>query len=118
MTLSFNGLSILPGFLGNLRRLVSQLDRRLLLQGRRVPLVLVLLRSSRRLLLLRVSLARRRRTVKVRFPFPPPSEAPAALEEKVKEPGKSRPDGATLPVRVGGCLAPHWRWWQAIGAET
>ena len=24
----------------------------------------------------------------------------------------------TLPVRVGGCLAPHWRRWQAIGAET
>ena len=24
----------------------------------------------------------------------------------------------TLPVRVGGCLAPHWRRWQAIGAES
>ena len=24
----------------------------------------------------------------------------------------------TLPVRVGGCLAPHWRQWQAVGAET
>ena len=24
----------------------------------------------------------------------------------------------TLPVRVGGCLAPHWRRWQAIEAET
>ena len=33
-------------------------------------------------------------------------------------PGKSRPDGTTLPVRVGGCLAPHWRRWQAIEAES
>ena len=24
----------------------------------------------------------------------------------------------TLPMRVGGCLSPHWRWWQEIGAET
>ena len=24
----------------------------------------------------------------------------------------------TLPVRVGGCLSPHWRRWQEIGAET
>ena len=23
-----------------------------------------------------------------------------------------------LPLRVGGCLAPHWRQWQAIGAES
>ena len=117
MTLLFNGLFILPGFLGNLRRLDTLLDRRLLVQGRRVLLELALLRSSRRLLLLRASLARRR-TVKVRLPFPLPPEAPAALEVKVKEPGKSRPDGTTLPVRVGGCLAPHWRQWQAIGAET
>ena len=33
-------------------------------------------------------------------------------------PGKSQPDGVPLPVRVGGCLARHWRQWQAIGAET
>ena len=118
MTLLFNGLSILLGFLGILRQLVSRLDRRLLVRCRRVPLELVLLRNSRRLLLLRASLAKRRRTVKVRLPFPLPPEAPAALEEKVKEPGKSRPDGTTLPVRVGGCLAPHWRRWQAIGAES
>ena len=26
-----------------------------------------------------------------------------------KEPEKSRPDGTTLPLRVGGCLALHWR---------
>ena len=114
-TLLFSGLSILPGFLGNLRRLVSRLGCRLLVQGRRVLLELALLRSSRRFLLLQASLARRRRTAKVRLPFPLPLEALAA---KVKEPGKSQPDGMTLPVRVGGCLAPHWRRWQAIGAET
>ena len=117
MTLLFNRLFILPGFLGNLRRLDTLLDRLLLVRGRQVLLELALLRSSRRLLLLRASLARRR-TVKVRLPFPLPPEAPAALEVKVKEPGKSRPDGTTLPVRVGGCLAPHWRQRQAIGAET
>ena len=33
-------------------------------------------------------------------------------------PGKSQPDGVTLPVRVWGCLAQHWRQWQAVGAET
>ena len=44
--------------------------------------------------------------------------APAAREAKVKEPGRSLPDGVPLPVRVGGCLARHWRQWQAIGAET
>ena len=114
----FNGLSILPGFLGNLRRLVSQLDHQRLVLGRRTPLELVLLRSRRRLLPLLARLARRGRAVRVRLPFPLPPEAPAAPEERVKAPGKSRPDGTTLPVRVGGCLAPHWRRWQAIGAES
>ena len=33
-------------------------------------------------------------------------------------PGRSQPDGVTLPVRVGGCLSSHWRNWQDIGAET
>ena len=113
-----NGLSILPGFLGSLRGLVSQLYRRRLPMGRQVPLVLVLHRSSRRRLLLQSSLARRRRIVRVRLPFPLPPEAPVAPEEKVNEPGKSRPDGTTLPVRVGGCLALYWRQWQTIGAET
>ena len=64
------------------------------------------------------SLARRGRAAEVRLPFPLPPEAPAALGEKVKEPGRSRPDGIFLPLRVGGCLAPHWRRWQAIGAES
>ena len=54
----------------------------------------------------------------VRLPFPLPLEAPAALEEKVKEPERIQPDGTSLPLRVGGCLAPHWRRWQAIGEES
>ena len=33
-------------------------------------------------------------------------------------PGRSQPDGVTLPMRVGGCLSSHWRRWQEIGAET
>ena len=67
---------------------------------------------------LRVSLARGRRRARVRLPFPLPPEAPAAGEVKVREPGRSLPDGALLSVKVGGCLSRHWRQWQAIGAET
>ena len=78
----------------------------------------VLLRSRRRLLPRLASLARRGRTARIRVPFPLPPEAPAALGEKAREPERSRPDGTTLPLRVGGCLAPHWRRWQAIGAES
>ena len=33
-------------------------------------------------------------------------------------PGRSQPDGVTLPMNVGGCLSSHWRRWQEIGAET
>ena len=93
------------------------LDRRRLALGRRVLLELVLLRSRRRLLPLLARLVRRGRTARVRLPFPLP---PEAVEVKVKEPGKSRPDGTT-PFEGwggGGCLAPHWRRWQAIGAES
>ena len=83
--------------------------RRRLVLRRRAPLVLlVLLRSSHRLLRFLASLARRGRTARVRLPFPRPLEA---LE-------RSLPDGTSLPLRVGGCLAPHWRRWQAIEAET
>ena len=64
------------------------------------------------------SLARRGRAARVKLPFPLPPEAPAALEEKVKEPERSRPDGTSLPLRVRGCLALHWRRWQVIGAES
>ena len=46
-----------------------------------------------------------------------PLEAPAAPGVKEKEPKRSLPDGTSLPLRVGGCLAPHWRRWHAIGAE-
>ena len=117
MTLLCSGLSIRPGFLGNLRRLGSLVDPRLLALARQAPLVLFRLRSSRLLLLPRVSLARGRRKARVRLPFPHPPEAPAALEVKVREPGRSLPDGVPLPVKVGGCLSQHWRQWQAIGAE-
>ena len=91
----------------HLRLLEGLLDRRRLVQGRRAPLVLILLRSRRRLLPLLARLVRRGRTARVRLPSPLPPEAPAALGEKVKEPERSRPDGATLPLRVEGCLAPH-----------
>ena len=64
--------------------------------------MLVLLRSRRRLLPLLARLVRRGRTARVRLPFPLPPEAPAALRVKVKEPERSRPDGTTLPLRVGG----------------
>ena len=98
--------------------MVGLLDCRRLTLGRRAPLEPVLLRSRRRLLPLLASLVRRGRTARVRLPFPLPPEAPATLEVKAKEPGKNRPDGTTLPVRVGDCLAPHWRRWLAIGAES
>ena len=104
MTLLFNVLSTRPGFLGNLRLLEGLLDRWRLVLGRRAPLVLNLLRSRRRRLPLLARLVRRGRTARVRLPFPLPPEAPAAPEEKAKEPERSRPDGTTLPVRVGGCL--------------
>ena len=81
-------------------------------------MLLVLLRSSQRLLPLLASLARSGRTARVRLPFPRPLEAPAAPEEKEKVLERSRPDGTYLPLRVGGCLASHWRRWQAIGAES
>ena len=92
----------------------------LLLLGRVRPAPLVLLRprSSLLLPLLPVSLARGRRRARVRLPFPLPLEAPAAREVKEKGPGRSQPDGVTLPMRVGGCLSSHWRRWQEIGAET
>ena len=60
---------------------------------------------------------KKRKNRKGKAPFSSPSEPPAALGEKVKEPERSRPDGTTLLLRVGGCLALHWWRWQAIGAE-
>ena len=65
---------------------------------------------------------RKRKAARVRRPFPRPLEVPAAPEVKEKAPERSPPDGTSLPMRVwggggGGCLAPHWRRWQAIGAE-
>ena len=117
-TLLCSGLSIRPVFLGSLRRLVSLVGPRLLVRVRLAPLVLPRPRSSQPLLLPQASLVRGRRKAKARLPFPLPPEAPAAREVKAKEPGRSQPDGVLLPMRVGGCLSPHWRQWQAIGAET
>ena len=91
---------------------------RLLARVRPAPLVLLRPRSSQPLPLPPVSLARGRRRARVRLPFPLPLEALAAREVKEKGPGRSQPDGVTLPMRVGGCLSPHWRRWQEIGAET
>ena len=54
----------------------------------------------------------------VRVPFPRPLEALAAPGVKEKVPERNQPDGTSLPLRVGGCLATHWRRWQAIGAES
>ena len=90
----------------------------LLARVRPAPLVLLRPRSSLLLPLLPVSLARGRRRARVRLPFPLPLEAPAARVVKEKGPGRSQPDGVTLPMRVGGCLSSHWRRWQEIGAET
>ena len=60
-TLLFNGPSIRPGFIGNLRRRVGQLGRRRLALGRQVPLELDRPRNRRRRLLLPARLARRGR---------------------------------------------------------
>ena len=35
-----------------------------------------------------------------------------------KGPGSGQRDVPAAPLRVGACLAPHWRRWQAIGAES
>ena len=118
VTLLCSALSIRPGFLGSLRRLVRAVGPRLLARVRPAPLVLLRLRSSQPLRLPPVSLARERRRARARLPFPLPLEAPAAREVKEKGPGRSQPDGVTLPMKVGGCLSPHWRRWQEIGAET
>ena len=59
---------------------------------------------------------------KARLPFPLPLEAPAAREVKEKGPGRSQPDGVTLPMKVGGCLSPHWEavagnWSRDLGGD-
>ena len=61
---------------------------------------------------------KKRKNRKGKAPFSSSSGGSGRSGVKVKEPGKSQPDGTTLPLRVGGCLAPHWRRWQAIGSET
>ena len=61
---------------------------------------------------------KKRKNRKGKAPFSSSSGGSGRSGGKAKEPERSRPDGTTLPVRVGGCLAPHWRRWQAIGAES
>ena len=55
---------------------------------------------------------------KGKAPFSSSSRGSGRSGGKGKGPGRSQPDGVTLPMRVGGCLSPHWRRWQEIGAET
>ena len=42
---------------------------------------------------------------------------PAATTASEKARPSAQPDRVTAPSRVGGCLALHWRQWQAVGAE-
>ena len=58
---------------------------------------------------------KKRKNCKGKAPLSSSSGGSGCSGGKGKGAGKSRPDGMTLPVRVGGCLAPHWRRWQAIG---
>ena len=57
----------------------------------------------------------RLRVVRVRLPFREPPAGPVASK---RGPGSSQHDVPAAPLRVGACLAPHWRRWQAIGAES
>ena len=57
----------------------------------------------------------RLRTVRVRFPFRKPPATPVASK---RGPGSGQHDVPAAPLRVGACLALHWRWWQAIGVES
>ena len=47
--------------------------------------------------------------------FPPGHLDTTTASEKARP--STQPDRAAAPSRVGGCLAPHWRQWQAVGAE-
>ena len=55
---------------------------------------------------------------KDKAPFSSSSGGSAAPEVEDKGPEKGQPDGMSLPLSVGGCLAPHWSRWPAIGAES
>ena len=61
---------------------------------------------------------KKRKNSKGKAPFSSSSGGSGLPEEKEKVPERSQPDGTSLPLRVGGCLAPHWRRWQAIGVES
>ena len=59
----------------------------------------------------------RKKKGKGKTPFSSSSRGSGRSGGKGKSAGK-KSYGVTLPVRVGGCLAQHWRQWQAVGAET
>ena len=114
-TLLFSTLSIRPGFLGSLRRLVRVVGLRLLGRVRPAPLVLLRPRSSLLLPLLLGQSGQGKKKGKGKAPFPLPLEAPAAREVKEKGPGRSQPDGVTLPHEGWGLpvisleeLAGNW----------
>ena len=61
---------------------------------------------------------KKRKSCKGKAPFSSSSGGSGRSGGKVKKPERSQPDGTSLPLRVGGCLDPHWRRWQAIGAVS
>ena len=60
----------------------------------------------------------RLRVVRVRLPFHKPPAASACLVASKRGPGSGQRDVPDAPLRVGACLALHWRRWQAIVAKS
>ena len=60
----------------------------------------------------------RLKAVRVRLPFRKPPAALAGPVASKRGPESGQHDVPAAPLRVGACLAPHWRRWQAIGAES
>ena len=61
---------------------------------------------------------KKRKNRKGKAPFSSSSGGSGRSGGKGKGAGKKSTPTLSLPLRVGGCLAPHWRRWQAIGAES
>ena len=61
--------------------------------------------------------AKRTNLVKVSGLFASPLGVPATTMASKKAHPSAQPDRAAAPSRVGGCLALHWRPWQAVRAE-
>ena len=95
-TLLCSALSIRPGFLGNLWRLVRVVGLLLRVRVRPAPLVLPVPEAACSFFFFRQS-GQGKKEGKGKAPFPLPLEAPAAREVKEKVPGRSQPDGVTLP---------------------